>query len=204
MTPMRRAMSSLFFLNLMILQGCALPALPRLPALPALPRLPALPSFHWPTPPAAADVVPGYTKGETLKEAYALAKPVADGWASDAVLFNVVGLRLDGGGREAGHPDGEWLLSYQSQTHQLKVTIAGGAASGIPGGAVSSGDKPLGGDLGGLLDSPEAIAQSGLKGTSFTMVLHQADSGPIYDLVADVSLFRASLDARTGQKQTPQ
>jgi hypothetical protein len=174
----------------LLLAGCQLPPLPKLP------RLPNAQDF--------AQALPVGSSGQSLKDAVAIALPVADAWAAGAVWVSVTGLKLDPGGRNGGHPEGVWIFTFQAeaQPDALEIRVAKGQATQRPIGKKVYAAPPLPRDLAGVLDSTDAVAKAGVGGRSLTVVLrHDPEAGPLYNIVEEGGTARAVLDAKTGEKK---
>lgn len=171
------------------LSGCALPSLPKLPKLPS-----------------ASDVaaaLPVASSGQSLKDAAALAMPVADTWVKDATWVSLLGNKLDPGGRNGGYKDGAWIFTFQSpdKAEALEVRVSQGQAAQRSISKKAYAEQPLDRDVSGLLDSTDAVSKSGIGAKSFTIVLRKDDAGMVYNLVEEGGVARAVLDAKTGEKR---
>ena len=179
-------------LSLLGLTGCSLPALPRLPKLPKLPSLPSV-----------TEVLPVGSSGQSLKEAAAQAFAKADAWAPGAAWVSLTGLKLDPGGRNGGHDGGVWIFTFQSeaQARALEVRVTDEAVTEREISKKVYQEAPLDRQLGGVLDSHEAVAKAGLTARSLTIVLRQEAAGAVYNMVEEGGTARAVLDAATGESR---
>lgn len=190
---------------LLALTGCALPSLPKLPALPKLPSLPRLPALpKLPAPPPLKSVLPVVSSGESLKDAYALALPVATAWEADAVPVKAIGHAIDPGGRDGGYPGGYWLFDFASTSVQgswLAVTVKGGVATKLLGRSLDTTAIAMPASLDGIVDSPDAVGSSSVKG-ELAMILAVDAQGPAYTILQEGATGRAVLDATTGKARS--
>lgn len=181
--------------------ACALPPLPALPKLPrilpTLPKLPALPKLS-----QVADVLPVGSKGESMQQAAQRALPAATAWDAAAAVVMAQGTRLDPGGRNGGHDDGVWIFKLRApeQARALELRVADEQVASRVLTLVPGEEATLGAELAALVDSPTAMAKSGLGGRSFTMVLRAAADGPRYVVIEETSSARVELDARSGER----
>lgn len=176
--------------------ACSLPALPTLPKLPRiLPTLPKLPAL-----PQVSEVLPVASSGDSLQQAAERALPAAAAWDAGAELLSVQGTRLDPGGRNGGHKEGAWVLTFRAveQERWLELRVAREQVSQREVPVTPFEVAPIQGALGEMLDSTAAIERSGLSGRSFTIVLRQEPNGPRYNILEEGGSARAVLDARTG------
>jgi hypothetical protein len=180
---------SMLLVSALSLSACALPQLPKLPKLPSASDV--------------AAVLPVSSSGQSLKDAAAQAFAKADAWAPGATWVSLSGLKLDPGGRNGGHAEGVWIFTFQSDSKPkaLELRVKPGAITEREPDKQQFASAPLNRDLAGLLDSPDAVAKSGLSVRSMTIVLRQATDAPIYNMVEEGGTTRAVLDARTGEKR---
>lgn len=180
---------SLLLASALSLSACALPQLPKLPKLPS--------------PSDVAAVLPVGSAGQSLKDAAAVAFAKADAWAPGATWVSLSGLKLDPGGRNGGHPEGVWIFTFQAESQPKALELRVKPETVVEREPAKSvvASAPLNRDLAGLLDSPDAVAKSGLNVRSLTIVLRQAPDAPVYNLVEEGGTTRAVLDARTGEKR---
>jgi hypothetical protein len=179
----------LLTLACLVLPGCALPSLPKLPKLPG--------------PSDVAAILPVGSSGQSLKEAVALAMPVADNWAANASWVSLLGNKLDPGGRNGGYQEGAWIFTFQSpnKIEALEVRVSQGLAVQRSITKKDYPDQPLKRDVSGLIDSTDAVTKSGLSAKSLTIVLRQDGDNAVYNLVEEGGVARAVLDAKTGEKR---
>jgi hypothetical protein len=113
-----------------------------------------------------------------------------------------VGTKLDPGGRNGGYKEGVWIFTFQAdaKTQGFEVRVSQGAAAGREISKKAFLELPLSRDLAGVLDSPDAVAKSGLSVKSLTVAYRQAPTGPVYNMVEEGGVARAVLDARSGEK----
>lgn len=186
MKPLRPALLALLCVAL---TGCALPSLPKLPKLPS-----------------ASDVaaaLPVASSGQSLKDAAALAMPVADTWIQGATWVSLLGNKLDPGGRNGGYKDGAWIFTFQSpdKAEALEVRVSQGQAVQRSISKKDYAELPLDRDVNSLIDSTDAVTKSGISAKALTIVLRKDDAGMVYNLVEEGGVARAVLDAKTGEKR---
>lgn len=167
----------------------------KLPQLPELPKLPKLPTV--------AQILPVGSSGQSLKDALALAVPLAEAWAPGAGWMTLTGLKLDPGGRNGGHKEGVWIFTFQSadKPEDFEVRVSQGQATQRTFGKRTFTEPALPTDLAGILDSTDAVTKAGIDARSLTIVLRQDAAGPIYNVVEEGGTQRATVDAKTGEKK---
>jgi hypothetical protein len=176
----------------LLLTGCQLPALPSLPKLPKLPSAADL-----------AAALPVGSSGQSLKDAAAMAFATSDGWAAGSTWVSLTGNKLDPGGRNGGYKEGTWIFTFQTDAkpQALEVRVSQGAATQREISKKVFETPALSRDLGATIDSPDAVAKSGLSVKSLTIVLRQDASGPVYNMVEEGGVNRAVIDGKTGEKR---
>lgn len=162
----------------------------------ALPKLPSMTDIK-----EAAGVG---SSGDSARDAVNLATGTIDAWSVNAQLIDVRGTRIDGGGRDHGFRDGQWLIEVQSADKKAgyQIVVQNGKVTTTATTTYQDDAVTIDRALTGIQDSTDIIAKAALNAHSYTVILRGGTPNARYDVLGEGAATSVTLDAITGDKVT--